>query len=242
MPTRRPFFVTGTPEMRYRFITSSAAEIFCSGSTVTGSTIMPLSERFTRSTSSACLSMGMLRWIRPTPPCCASAIARWDSVTVSMAALNTGMFSVMLRVPIVRVSVWAGTMSLCAGSSRTSSKVRPSRIVSRIMRYFYFTALGRSAPFVVDGDFQRPQEFLVLRGQFDLADSAPRRFLRRLDLHVFAIPGFIVLLALVESDGRFQDQEDIVAGTLDFTNRGGDAVGIGKRFVDRVPQFLHELL
>src|SRR5579872_3965572 len=101
---------------------------------VTGSTIMPLSERFTRSTSSACLSMDMLRWMMPMPPCCASAMARWDSVTVSMAELTTGMFKPILRVNQVRVSVSAGTILLREGTSRTSSKVRPSGIVSGIMR------------------------------------------------------------------------------------------------------------
>ena len=39
----------------------SASEILRSGSIVTGSTIMPLSLRFTRSTSSACRSMDILR-------------------------------------------------------------------------------------------------------------------------------------------------------------------------------------
>ena len=32
----------------------------------------------------------MLRWMIPMPPCCASAIARCDSVTVSMAELTIG--------------------------------------------------------------------------------------------------------------------------------------------------------
>ena len=54
---------------------------------------MPLSLRFTRSTSSAWRSIGMLRWMMPMPPCCASAMARCDSVTVSMAELTMGMFS-----------------------------------------------------------------------------------------------------------------------------------------------------
>ena len=62
-----------------------------SGAIVMGSTIMPLSLRFTRSTSSACRSMGMLRWMIPMPPCCASAMARCDSVTVSIAALTMGI-------------------------------------------------------------------------------------------------------------------------------------------------------
>ena len=69
---------------------------------------MPLSLRFTRSTSSACRSIVMLRWMMPMPPCCASAIARCDSVTVSIAALRIGMFSLILRVTYVLVSTWFG--------------------------------------------------------------------------------------------------------------------------------------
>ena len=51
----------GTPEILYFRMTSSASETFSSGDMVTGSTIMPLSERFTLSTSSACCSMVRLR-------------------------------------------------------------------------------------------------------------------------------------------------------------------------------------
>src|ERR1700691_5733496 len=95
---------------------------------------MPLSERFTLSTSSAWRSMDILRWMMPMPPFCASAIARCDSVTVSMAELTTGMFKPILRVSQVRVSVWFGSTSLRAGSNKISSNVRPSGIVSGIMR------------------------------------------------------------------------------------------------------------
>jgi hypothetical protein len=50
---------TGTPEIRKFAMTSSASEILWSGRQVTGSTIMPLSERFTLSTSAACASIDM---------------------------------------------------------------------------------------------------------------------------------------------------------------------------------------
>ena len=56
--------------------------------------------------------------------------------------------------------------------------------------------------------------------------------------------GFFVLVlfgTLVESDGGFQNQEDVITGAFDLPNRGGDTVGIGERFVDRIPQFLHEI-
>ena len=103
----------------------------CSGSMVIGSTIMPLSLRLdVRSTSSAWRAMDMLRWTMPMPPCWARAMARCDSVTVSMAAEEMGMLRTMSRVKLVRVSTSAGITSLRAGSSKTSSKVRPSMSVS----------------------------------------------------------------------------------------------------------------
>ena len=64
----------------------------CSGDSVIGLTIMPLSDRFTRSTSDACSSIERFLWMTPMPPCCAIAIASPDSVTVSIAALAIGTF------------------------------------------------------------------------------------------------------------------------------------------------------
>jgi hypothetical protein len=57
MPTSRPCSVMGTPEILYLRMTSSASLTLSVGDMVTGSTIMPLSERFTLSTSLACCSM-----------------------------------------------------------------------------------------------------------------------------------------------------------------------------------------
>src|SRR6266568_3615315 len=54
------------------------------------------------------------------------AMARRDSVTVSMAADISGVFSVMFLVSWIWVATWVGTTSLYAGTSRTSSKVRAS--------------------------------------------------------------------------------------------------------------------
>ena len=56
------------------------------------------------------------------------AIARWLSVTVSMAAESNGIPSSIDLVSLVRVLVLAGKTSDSAGSSKISSKVRPSRI------------------------------------------------------------------------------------------------------------------
>ncbi len=108
MPTSRPSLlpssVIGTPEMLYFFIRSSASKIRWVGESVIGSTIMPLSERLTRSTSEACSSIVRFLWITPRPPCCAIAIASRDSVTVSIAALSSGTLSRMLRVSWVETS------------------------------------------------------------------------------------------------------------------------------------------
>ena len=112
IPTSFLFFVTGTPEILYRRIISSAAAIVSSGEIVTGSTIIPLSLRFTLSISPACCSIVRFRWTTPIPPCCAIAIASRDSVTVSMAADISGVFSVIRLVSRVCVLTCVGTTSL----------------------------------------------------------------------------------------------------------------------------------
>src|SRR5579864_4193657 len=59
IPTSRPsFWVMGTPEILYLRITSSASETFASGDIVTGSTIIPLSDRLTLSTSDRTVLLG----------------------------------------------------------------------------------------------------------------------------------------------------------------------------------------
>ncbi len=62
----------------------------------------------------------------PMPPACAMAIAMPASVTVSIAADISGMFSSMVRVRRVRVSVCPGSTDEAAGFRRTSSKVSAS--------------------------------------------------------------------------------------------------------------------
>src|ERR1017187_3497211 len=121
-------------------MSARAAEIGSSGPMVMGSTIMALSLRFTLSTSAAWRSMDILRCTMPMPPCCARAIARCDSVTVSMAAETMGILRAIWRVRQVRVSVSAGTTSLRAGSRRTSSKVSASGSMSWIIRILYMIA------------------------------------------------------------------------------------------------------
>jgi len=70
--------------------------------------------------------MLMLRWIKPSPPCRAMPMASRDSVTVSIAAETTGIFSAILRVRQVRVSASVGKIADFPGSSSTSSNVSAS--------------------------------------------------------------------------------------------------------------------
>ena len=92
-----------------------------SGLTVSGSLIMPDSERLTMSTWAAWSSMERLRCSTPMPPLRAMAMAMSDSVTVSIAAEIAGTFIVMLRVRWVVVSTSDGMTSVSFGSSSTSS-------------------------------------------------------------------------------------------------------------------------
>ena len=62
---------------------------------VTTSRIVKSSADFTFLTSSTCLSNDMFLWITPIPPSCAIAIANSASVTVSIAALNIGIFNLI---------------------------------------------------------------------------------------------------------------------------------------------------
>src|SRR5712692_3261422 len=89
---------------------------------------MPDSERLTLSTSAACASIERFLWMTPSPPCWAIAIARRDSVTVSIAAEMIGIFNGMLAVSRVRKSTWRGCTRERPGRSRTSSKVRATGI------------------------------------------------------------------------------------------------------------------
>ncbi len=113
--------------MPWRSMVASASAIFCSGWTVTGSAIMPLSYFFTAATSAAWRSTERLRWMKPRPPICAIAIAVRDSVTVSIGLETSGIRRRMLGVSIVATSQLEGSRSEACGSSNTSSKVSPSR-------------------------------------------------------------------------------------------------------------------
>ena len=127
MPMSRPSVsTTGTPEMRNFAMRASASSRVLSGPREKGFVMTPFSERFTISTCSACASIGMLLWMTPMPPSRAIAMAMRYSVTVSIAALMMGVLSLMVLVRLVDRSTSVGRTLLSAGTSSTSSKVRPS--------------------------------------------------------------------------------------------------------------------
>ena len=78
------------------------------------------------STCAAWSSIDRLRCRTPRPPCRAIAIAIRASVTVSMGEEISGSRTVMRLETRVEVSTSLGTTSLSTGTSRTSSKVRPT--------------------------------------------------------------------------------------------------------------------
>ena len=126
MPSSTPSGpVTGTPEIRYRPHSRSTSAMVASGPQVTGSVIIPASDRLTMSTCWACSSMARLRCRTPTPPWRAMAIAIRASVTVSMDADTSGMRSRRRRVIRLLVSASLGRTAEWAGSRSTSSKVSP---------------------------------------------------------------------------------------------------------------------
>ncbi len=85
------------------------------------------------------------------PPAWAMAMASRLSVTVSMAADTSGMFRLISRVNLVSVVTWVGMTSDGPGSSKTSSKVSPSRIsigVSILRRGYSVGRLTWEGPFL----------------------------------------------------------------------------------------------
>ena len=91
IPTSLPSRQIGTPEILYLPMSASASRTVFSGERKKGFTITPFSLLFTRSTMSACFSIGMFLWMMPTPPSRAIAIAIAVSVTVSIAAVIKGV-------------------------------------------------------------------------------------------------------------------------------------------------------
>ncbi len=127
MPTTRLPSITGRPENRCCRFSASTSRTDIVGGIVIGSLTTPLSKRLTLATSAACFAGDMFLCTMPRPPSCAIAIARRASVTVSIAADSSGMFSVMLLVRRVARLTSRGTTREWAGTSRTSSNVSAFR-------------------------------------------------------------------------------------------------------------------
>jgi hypothetical protein len=94
-----------------------------SGVTVIGSRNTPDSNRFDLGHLGGLRLGSRFLWTIPIPPSCAIAIARRASVTVSIAADTSGMFSSSFRVRRVFRETSLGRTREWAGRSRTSSKV-----------------------------------------------------------------------------------------------------------------------
>src|ERR1700694_1563272 len=125
IPTSCPSrFTMGTPEILNRLISATPSRSVPSGESVIGLSIIPLSDRLTRSTSAAWRSIDMFLWMTPIPPARAIAIAISDSVTVSIAADAKGTLRGIPRVNSEVVLTSLGCTSECLGVRRTSSKVR----------------------------------------------------------------------------------------------------------------------
>ena len=127
MPTSLFFASTmGMPPILFSFINRNASPMVASSRRVTGSRIRPLSERFTLRTCSTWRSIDIFLCSIPTPPCLARAMANEASVTVSMAADMNGIFSVMFLVRRELMLTSRGSTCEYAGTSSTSSNVKPS--------------------------------------------------------------------------------------------------------------------
>ena len=98
IPTRLPSSTMGTPEILLATVKSRNCWRVAEELMVKGSLTTPLSYFLTAQTCLACCSILILLWIIPTPPSAAMAMARRDSVTVSIAAETSGIFILMPRV------------------------------------------------------------------------------------------------------------------------------------------------
>ena len=121
IPTIFSFSITGRPLTDSFSIMSWTVSMEDSGLIVTTSRTVMSSALLTFLTSSTCASWVMLRWITPTPPSWASAIAKLASVTVSIAALIIGMFNWMSLVKFTLVSTSFASIQEALGTNKKSS-------------------------------------------------------------------------------------------------------------------------
>ena len=102
IPFKVPSSATiGIPPIPCSFMLDFASATVAVKGNVTGSKIIPDSARFTLLTSCACCSIVIFLCKTPIPPSLAMAIAKADSVTVSIAAEAIGTLMVMFLVNFV---------------------------------------------------------------------------------------------------------------------------------------------
>src|SRR5712692_7782259 len=91
-----------------------------------------------------------------------------------------------------------------------------------------------SGKVVVDGDLERAEELGVLVGEAELSVATPFR-VKLLTMHD------VRLAVLVETDGDFENQEEIVTRRADASHDLRNLLGIGEGFVDGVAGLVDEL-
>src|ERR1035438_2114487 len=102
----------------------------------------------------------------------------------------------------------------------------------------FYTPGGSLRRFFVDGNAKCFQESLILSREANLAGSGD---FPRFGGSLFIGTAFAVL-ALIKTDRRFQNEEHVVSSALNLADRLCNALGVGKRIVDRVSQVLHQAL
>src|SRR5579871_2524263 len=135
--------------------------------------------------------------------------------------------------------IWSAAVSLACASLAGE---KPSTIPGTCTRTCWVADGRCQLAVVIHSDFERSQKPVILRGQLDLSCSFEPAFglLRGLDLLFVLVFGIFV--PSIEADRGFQDQKDVVTGFLNFADRLRDPVGLGQGIVDRVSQFLHQML
>src|SRR6185437_12351167 len=100
-----------------------------------------------------------------------------------------------------------------------------------------------SAVLFVDCDFQRAQELLILRSQFDLAcrfKLTLGRWLRGSSFAFFAV--FVrSFFTFVKTNSRFEHEEHVIPRSFNLADRARNPVGVRERLVYCVTELLHQL-
>jgi hypothetical protein len=117
-------------------------------------------------------------------------------------------------------------------SDRPNQTFRIDRGIPRDTARYRFDTLGITCYSFVNRDFERFKKTLILAAEFDGTGGFEDLFL--------ILGAFLVVGPAIKSNGGFENHEDIEPGLPDFTNGFRDALRLGKGFVDRISQFLHQ--